>query len=120
MNRKKARLRVVKEGVRNDIPVVCTQCVACGDDCCAEACPEDAISLVGGILVVDDELCTGCGACEETCRFGVIRVVDDLARKCDLCGGDPVCVKFCPLGALKFEEADEGKYLAVLSLLGGK
>jgi Fe-S-cluster-containing hydrogenase component 2 len=120
VNGKKARLRVVKDGIKNDIPVVCTQCVACGDDCCAEACPEDAIFMVDDILEVDENLCTGCGTCEKTCRYGVIRVVDDLARKCDLCKGDPMCVKFCPLGALKFEEADETKYLAVLSLLGGK
>ncbi len=120
VNRKKARLRIVKMGIRNDIPVVCTQCVACGDDCCAEACPEDAISMVGDVLVVNEEICTGCGICEKTCKYGVIRVVEGIARKCDLCSGDPACVKFCPLGALKYEEPGGERYLAVLTMLGGK
>lgn len=117
VNRRKARIRVVKNGIMNDVPVVCTQCVACGDDCCAEACPENAISMVDGVLIVDEDECDGCGACERTCRYGVIRVVEGVARKCDLCGGDPACVKFCPLGALKFEEPKEERYLSVLSLL---
>jgi Fe-S-cluster-containing hydrogenase component 2 len=30
-----------------------------------------------------------------------------VARKCDLCGGDPQCVKFCISGALQFVEAEE-------------
>lgn len=117
VNRRKARIRVVRNGIMNDVPVVCTQCVACGDDCCAEACPENAISMVDGVLIVNEDECDGCGACERACRYGAIRVVEGLARKCDLCGGDPVCVKFCPLGALKFEEPKEERYLSVLSLL---
>jgi Fe-S-cluster-containing hydrogenase component 2 len=31
----------------------------------------------------------------------------DVSRKCDLCGGDPVCVRFCPSGALDFVEVQE-------------
>ena len=31
---------------------------------------------------------------------------DGKAVKCDLCGGDPECVKFCPWDAIKFVEAD--------------
>jgi len=118
VNMRKARLRVVRKDIENDIPVVCTQCVACGESCCAEACPEDAISMVGDVLAVDEDACTGCGECEKACRYGVIRV-EGVARKCDLCGGDPMCVKFCPFGALKLEEGKESGYERIVSMLEG-
>ena len=31
--------------------------------------------------------------------------------KCDLCDGDPQCVKYCEFGALEFVEADEVAYI---------
>ena len=41
------------------------------------------------------------------CPYGVIHCQDDVARKCDLCGGDPECVRFCPTDALRYESEDE-------------
>jgi ferredoxin len=32
---------------------------------------------------------------------------DGVSRKCDLCGGDPACVRFCTSGALRFVEAED-------------
>ncbi len=53
--------------------------------------------------VVDKELCTGCGICEETCPAGAI-TVDEVARvdpdKCTEC---EACVDECPFGALTLE-----------------
>jgi Fe-S-cluster-containing hydrogenase component 2 len=72
---------------------------------CAGACPVDAILIDEAIeaWVIDMAECTGCGACEEACPFGMI-VFDEergLAFKCDLCGGEPECAAMCPSGAIE-------------------
>ena len=42
------------------------------------------------------------------CPFGNISFssAKRVAVKCDLCGGEPECVTFCPTKALEFKEAD--------------
>jgi len=44
--------------------------------------------------------------CTIACPFGasVYDPVLDMIAKCDLCGGDPQCVKLCPSGALTYQE----------------
>jgi Fe-S-cluster-containing hydrogenase component 2 len=44
--------------------------------------------------------------CLIACPFGIIRLNPKSHKiiKCDLCGGDPICVKSCPTQALKFVE----------------
>lgn len=92
------------------VPVVCSQC---DDAWCERICPSGAISTVvmeetgARVVRVDTDVCVGCKMCMLACPFGNIRVGDaGHAEKCDLCGGDPTCVKFCPRGALHFVEAD--------------
>lgn len=60
-------------------------------------------------VVVDEERCTGCGFCAAACPWGVITLdpVTGKALKCDLCGGDPACVKECPENALRFLDVRE-------------
>ena len=69
------------------------------DDCeghpCIAACPVEAISNQAGVVLIDRETCTGCGVCVEECSYDAIRMIDDIAVKCDFCGGDPECVKAC-------------------------
>jgi MinD superfamily P-loop ATPase len=75
---------------------------------------------------VDEQRCTGCGKCVETCRFGAIAlpeatnggqerkpVVDPLA--CEGCG---VCSIVCPAGAVRLEEAVTGRWAVSESRLG--
>ncbi|MDI6823520.1 MAG: 4Fe-4S dicluster domain-containing protein [Bacillota bacterium] len=97
-----ARIRVVKvEEEGYDRPVVCHQCRR---PPCAQACPTGALTRdeAAGRLRLDDAACIGCGACVEACPFGAMRLHPDTeqAMFCDLCGGDPACVKRCTPGAI--------------------
>jgi Fe-S-cluster-containing dehydrogenase component len=58
------------------------------DPPCAEACSAEAIrKRDDGIVVLDDQLCTGCQTCLEACPYGVIAFDGErgVARKCNLC-----------------------------------
>lgn len=85
-----------------------TLCRQCKKALCAEACPENAIVLSddGSYWLIDYERCTGCRECESACPVGAIFYVADGERviKCDTCGGDPLCARVCPTGALTWEK----------------
>ena len=87
-------------------PMVCVQC---DEAPCISACPTEALVREAdtNVVVLVADRCDECGVCESACPYGVIRCLDGLARKCELCGGDPECVKFCSPGALRFEEAEQ-------------
>jgi len=55
-------------------------------------------------VVVDKEQCIGCGLCVEACPFGYMQLDKSIkqAIKCDLCGGNPVCVQMCMANALHY------------------
>lgn len=58
------------------------------------------------MLKIDIEACIGCGACEDSCTFAAIKVVDGVAlagENCTLCGA---CVEACEVGALSIERRE--------------
>ncbi len=60
-------------------------------------------------LIIDTDLCTGCGACVEECPFEALELVEDHAQvndKCTLCGA---CVEVCPEEAISIEEVERGE-----------
>ncbi len=59
------------------------------------------------MLIVDIDECTGCGACEDSCAFAAIEVIDGIAvvgDACTLCGA---CVDNCEFDALTIEDAEK-------------
>jgi carbon-monoxide dehydrogenase iron sulfur subunit len=103
-----ARIRVSKiEFLGLDLPHVCRLCRHAP---CLAACPTGALyrqEPSGAILLHSDD-CIGCSTCVDACPFGVVTLHTEtgLALICDLCGGDPACVKRCATGAITYEPAE--------------
>jgi len=85
-------------------------CRLCEDAPCVIACPRKALeqSKENGVIMIDDDKCDGCGWCIEACDFGAITLMPDKKTVviCDLCEGDPKCVKWCPEEALELSSKD--------------
>jgi Fe-S-cluster-containing hydrogenase component 2 len=76
-----------------------------------QVCPSGAIIRdedTEAVVVVSDH-CVGCKMCMLACPFGQIyyNTREKVSSKCDLCKGDPNCVKHCISGALEFEQEEE-------------
>lgn len=108
-NPSRSRINVVKweaEGLY--IPVSCQQCE---DAPCMTVCPVKAISREKSLdyVKVDYDVCIGCRACVTACPFGAMsfNIMDKKVFKCDLCEGEPICVRFCEVKALEYVDADQ-------------
>jgi formate dehydrogenase iron-sulfur subunit len=103
---------------------VCKHCTNAG---CMDACPTGAlIRSEFGTVVLQPDVCNGCGYCVPACPFGVVdRDPDDgRAAKCTLCydrledGLEPACAKSCPTDSIQFGPYEE--LLEVAATLHGR
>ena len=88
-------------------------CKHCHNAPCLEACPTGALFKTEfDTVVVQQDICNGCGYCVPACPFGVVEVSthDGKAHKCTLCydrlkgGLEPACAKACPTDSIQFGE----------------
>jgi Fe-S-cluster-containing hydrogenase component 2 len=102
--------RRYQETLWTDGQFVGETCRQCEDAPCLHACPAGAIKVDEKTKAryVDLKACGGLGNCQRACPFGMVNFFEDdrKARKCDLCGGDPACVKQCPTTALRYVKWD--------------
>ena len=88
-----------------------SMCVHCEEPPCIPACPEEAISKDSetGIVSIDYDKCIDHLTCIPACPFGALTTdpVEGRVIECDLCGGDPICAKVCPIGVIQFVETDK-------------
>ena len=109
----------------------CRQCIS---PTCMVVCPVEGAMYVDGntgARLIDPEKCIACHKCAEACEFNIDRGRSLTHRqnwvgspepqiykiikynpntkvyfKCDLCDGDPQCVRLCPMGALSIKEVE--------------
>jgi len=83
-------------------PFVCQHCTMPE---CVVVCPSGACTRTKeGLVVVDPELCIGCKLCIIVCPLSSAAWNWRLGQsmRCDLCEGEPVCVKVCSTKAIDF------------------
>ena len=108
-NPTRSRIKVIKwEGEGLYIPMSCQQFQ---DAPCMNVCPVKAISRDESLarVMVDYDKCIGCRSCVAVCPFGAMNfnAIDRKVFKCDLCDGDPQCVRFCEIKAVDYSDASE-------------
>ena len=90
-------------------------CKHCTHAACLDVCPTGALFRTEfGTVVVQPDVCNGCGYCVPACPYGVIdqRKEDGRVFKCTMCydrlkvGQEPACAKACPTESIQFGELD--------------
>ncbi|MFP5317569.1 MAG: 4Fe-4S dicluster domain-containing protein [Acidimicrobiia bacterium] len=90
-------------------------CKHCTEAACLDVCPTGSLFRTEfDTVVVQSDICNGCGYCVSACPFGVIdkREGDGRAWKCTLCydrlkvGLQPACTSACPTGSIQFGPLD--------------
>ncbi|WP_313566190.1 4Fe-4S dicluster domain-containing protein [Mobilicoccus sp.] len=101
-------------------------CKHCTHAACLDVCPTGSLFRTEfGTVVVQDDVCNGCGYCVPACPFGVIErrerpegsktavKNEGIAQKCTLCydrlGADqkPACAQACPTTSIQFGDLEE-------------
>ncbi len=105
--------------IGNSVDLVCPYgCMGLGD--CIRACKFDAIKLINGLAVVDEDKCVACGACVKTCPRNLISMTPyakrvyvacsspekgaDVKSYCSVgCIGCKLCEKACSYSAIEYQ-----------------
>jgi len=107
-----SRIRLVRD---EPLITVSLSCRLCEKPPCVAVCPTKALRKDEntGIIMVEEDKCIGCHWCLQACQFGALGIHPEKKSvfMCDLCEGDPLCIKLCPTEALELitQEALEEK-----------
>jgi len=97
-------------------------CKHCTHAACLDVCPTGSLTRTEfGTVVIQDDICNGCGYCVPACPFGVIDRREGaagarnvgIAQKCTLCydrlgeGMTPACAQACPTQSIQYGDLDE-------------
>lgn len=85
------------------VPVMCMNC---DDPTCAKVCPVEALKRnpETGAVEWNNARCIRCGSCIAACPLGNLHfdTLKQCLTKCNLCSGQPSCVKVCPVAAVEY------------------
>jgi formate dehydrogenase iron-sulfur subunit len=97
-------------------------CKHCTHAACLDVCPTGSLTRTEfGTVVIQDDICNGCGYCVPACPFGVIDRREGpagarnvgIAQKCTLCydrlgeGMTPACAQACPTQSIQYGDLDD-------------
>jgi formate dehydrogenase iron-sulfur subunit len=91
-------------------------CKHCTEAACLEVCPTGALLRTEfDTVIVQQDICNGCGYCVSACPFGVLDKREDDGRvwKCTLCydrlrdDQEPACAQACPTDSIQFGPLEE-------------
>jgi carbon-monoxide dehydrogenase iron sulfur subunit len=104
-----SRIRIAKdERAGWNVPI---SCAMCEKPMCVTVCPVGACyrNSETGLVLIDETKCIGCRQCVQACPFSHANFNPrkGVAFKCDLCGGDTQCAKYCWTGAISFEPLEQ-------------
>lgn len=108
-DRSKSRIRIIQDEEKSDIEI--HQCIQCDERSCVDSCTVGALCINDkyGYVVHDESICIQCQKCYKACKYNGIFWDEERNYPliCDLCGGDPQCIKPCKLHkALQIKEKE--------------
>lgn len=90
-----------KDAMLGRFYAICNCCSCCCGAMQSQKTGSNMLAASGFLAVVDDELCIGCGICEQACPFDAIEVINSTGQiqysKCMGCG---ICVSQCTQSAI--------------------
>ena len=121
------RVRQINAAAPGGHAFVSMACNHCDEPACVANCPTGAMAKRedNGAVVVDQDVCIGCGTCVNSCPYEVPQIDEEagVSSKCTLCfdrldnDHRPWCVQACPaeariVGDLNDPESEVSKYIA--------
>jgi len=97
-----------KDAMLDRFYAICNCCSCCCGAINAHRNGTPMLASSGYVSEVNHELCIGCKMCVAACPFGAAKWDSKRGRvfKCNLCHGDPQCVRFCYTKAVDYLKPD--------------